>query len=322
MSAFPWVTMLVASVAADYTNPIAQPGEPGYTSAPRHHLRGLFENDSAFGEDRNYSHGTRFDYAQQVSGNHYFGASLTQNIYTPEKHTHGNVWNQQPYAGYLAFGGAYLYRGESVGSSVEFQLGTTGKASFAENSQWFVHELAHIQSWDGWGDQMDSEVTLQLSARQDWRLPWLETDNGVYQTDAVLFSRQAVGTVAISGGVGLSLRWGRNLPDAMQVNGSHAADYGVGLLRKTTYKPEEWSWFVVGSYYGSYVARDMFIDGGAFHPFEQTCSRVPWQTELQLGVGVVYEGIHYYAGMIHHSRRYRTQEKPDTYGTFAISWNW
>ena len=104
MSAIPWVTMLVASVAADYTNPIPQPGEPGYRPTPKHHLRVLFENDSAFDEDCNYSHGTRIDYAQAISENRYYGLSIVQNIYTPEYHTNGNVYGQQPYAGYLALG--------------------------------------------------------------------------------------------------------------------------------------------------------------------------------------------------------------------------
>lgn len=322
MSAIPWVTMLTASVVADYINPIAQPGEPGYTPAPQNHLRVLFENDSAFDEDRNYTHATRIDYAREIKGNHYFGASITQNIYTPETHTNGNVYNQQPHAGYLAFGGAYMYRGEYVGSSVELQIGTTGKASFAENAQWLVHEVGKMEQWDGWGDQIPSEVTMQLTARQDWRLPFLETDNGAYQTDALIYTREAVGTVSVAGGIGLSLRWGRNLPDSMQVVGNHAADYSVGLLRKSSYKPEETSWFILGSAYGSYVARDLFIDGGVFHDFEQTCSRSPWQAEIQLGAGVVHEGIHYYAGAVWHTRRYRTQDNQALYGTFAISWHW
>ena len=323
MSCLPWVTMLAASVAADYMNPISQAGEPGYRAVPKHHFRGMFENDSAFGEDRNYSHGSRFDYAQQILPNHYWGISLTQNIYTPEVHTGARVWGQHPYAGYLAIGGAYLYKGEDVGSSLELQLGTTGKPSFAENSQWFVHTVGNMQQWDGWADQIPAEPTVQLSARQDWRLAFCETESkGGFQTDGMIFTREAVGTVAISGGAGIVLRWGVNLPDAMQVNGNQAANYGVGLLRKSTYDPTRLSWFVVGSVYGEYVAHDLFIDGGVFHDFEQTCSRKPWQAEVQLGLGVAKDGIHYYAGGIWHTVEYRTQDHHSLYGTFSISWNW
>lgn len=315
--------MLVASVAADYTNPIPAEGEPGYRAEPIHHFRVMFENDSAYGEDRNYSHGTRFDYAQQIVPEHYWGISLTQNIYTPETHTGGRVWGQHPYAGYLAIGGAYMYRGESVGVSLELQAGVTGKPSLAENSQWLVHEMGNMKHWKGWGEQIPAEPTLQLSARQDWRLPFCETGSfGGFQTDGMIFTREALGTVAVSGGAGVVLRWGRNLPAGMQVTGNHPADYSVGLLRKPAYDPSRLSWFVVGSVYGEYVARDMFIDGGVFHDFEQTCSRKPWQAEMQLGVGVVHEGIQYYAGAVWHTVEYRTQDHHSLYGTFAISWHW
>lgn len=283
----------------------------------------MFENDSAFGEDRNYSHGTRFDYAQLIKPHHYWGVSLTQNIYTPESHTDGAVMGQHPYAGYLAIGGAYLYQGENVGTSLELQLGVTGKVSFAENSQWFVHTIGNMEQWDGWADQIPAEPTILLSARQDWRLPFCESEGkSGFQTDGMIFCREALGTVAISGGIGIVLRWGKNLPDSMQVNGNHAADYSVGLLRKSSYRPDALSWFVVGSAYGEYVARDMFIDGGVFHDFEQTCSRQPWQAEMQLGVGVVHEGIQYYAGAVWHTVEYRTQDHHSLYGTFAISWHW
>lgn len=323
MSMIPWVTMALASYAADYLNPIAKPGEPGYTSNPKNHFRLMYENDSAFNKDRNYSHGTRFDYARNICPHAFWGLSLTQNIYTPETHTDGAVMNEQPYAGYLALGAAYMYQGENVGLSTELQIGTTGKPSFAQDSQWFVHTMGDMEQWDGWGAQIESEPTVQLSNRQDWRLAFLESQTfGAYETDAVLYTREQVGTVYISAGVGLSLRWGHNLPDAMQVNGNNAGDYSVGLIRKSNYKPEEMSWFIVGNVYTEYVARDFSIDGGVFHHHDQTCSRKPWQVEGQLGVGVVKDGIHYYAGAIYHSLRYRQQSSPDLYGTFAISFHW
>lgn len=323
MSLIPWTIAAAAAVGIDYLNPIAQPGEPGYCSKPVNHLRFVFENDSAFGHDMNYTHGSRIEYVRDVSETHAYSASFTQNIYTPEVHTDGNIPGQRPYAGYLAVGCGHLYKGEYVGNATEFQIGTTGKPSFAEDSQRFVHTITGIEQWDGWGDQLDTEVTFQLTTRQDYRLPWLETTGkSGLETDAILYTREEVGTVSIAGGMGISLRYGRNLPPYMQVNGNEAANYGVGTLRKEHYRPEETSWFIVGGVYVEYVARDMFIDGGAFHPFDQTCSRKPWQVEGQLGLGVVHRGISYYAGGLVHSRAYRTQNKNSVMGTFAVSWNW
>ncbi len=322
MSVIPWAVMAGCSVLAGYNNPIAQPGEPGYTTMPKHHLRVLMENDSAFDDDCNYSHGTRIDYAQSMANGDAWGISLVQDIYTPETHTDGAVLGEQPYAGYLAVGAAYLLRGEDFGAAAELQLGVTGNASGSRYTQNGLHEIFGMETWDGWGKQVPSEVTVQLSLRQDFRLPWLEFDCGNgWSTDATFYTRQEVGTAFIRGGVGLSVRYGVNLPASMQVNGNRATNYGLGLLEKPNYRRDETSYFLVAGIYTEYVAHDITIDGGVVHHFDQTCSREPWQVEAQLGVGVSHGGIDYFAGAVYHSHRYRTQKTKSLYGTFSGTWH-
>ena len=325
MSLIPWLTMAAASVAVDQLEWVPQPGEPGYTANPRHHFRWMMENDSACVNDRNYSHGTRFDYAQNLSKNphHAFGLSLTQNIYTPDYHTDGAVERQHPYAGYLALGVAHLYSGENVGNCVEFQLGTTGKPSGAFEVQDFVHKSMGLERWDGWCDQIPSEVTFQLSAQQDYRQKWAEMtfSNGL-QTDGIFYSREELGTVSIAAGAGMSFRVGHNLPPAMQVTRNNAATFGIGTLRKNGYDPSASSWFLVAGCSVDYIARDMFIDGGVFHDFDRTCGLTPWQVEGRLGLGVRRKGVDYYAGAFIRSRGYRTQRDNTALGTFSMTFHW
>ncbi len=323
MSLIPWLTMAALSAGAGYYNPIAQPGEPGYTATPRHHFRGTMENDSAFGNDSSYSHGTRLDYAQCLNNGDAWGVSLTQNIYTPTTHTNGSVMGEHPYAGYLALGGAYLMRGENFGNAIELQVGTTGNASFARYAQNGLHEACGMQTWDGWQDQVPAEATVQLSAQQNFRIPWLETSsaNG-WKSDGTFILREEVGTAFIRGGAGVTVRYGRNLPPAMEVNGNRAAQYGLSLLQKPGYDPTEISYFVTAGAYGEYVAHDISVDGGVFHHFDQTCSRQPWQAEFRLGVGVSYQGIDYFAGAVYFTDSYRRQGQNSVLGSFSITWHW
>ncbi len=320
----PWIGYAAAAAAAGYFNPIAQPGEPGYTTTPTHHLRVMFENDSFINEDNGYTHGTRIDYAQGIGrGDWAFGLSLTQNIYSPDTKTYGNVPGEHPYAGYLAVGGALMRRSENLGLVAELQVGTTGKPSFAQYSQHFVHALGDMEQWEGWGDQVPSEATVQLTLRQDWRLPFLEHRIGsCYETDGTFFTREQVGTVNIGGSAGLTLRFGQNLPGSMQVNGNEAGNYGMGLLDKPGYRAEAFSWFVYLQGQVRYVARDMFIDGGVFHHFDSPCSRKPWIAEVQVGAAASYQGIDYYIGLVHSSRTYRSQDKNPFYGTCGVTWHW
>ncbi len=323
MSMLPWIGYAAAAGLAGYTNPIAQPGESSYTTQPGHHLRVMVENDSFVNEDNGYTHGTRIDYAQMTRRGVAYGLSFMQNIYTPYTKTSGNVMGEHPYAGYLALGGALIVPGEKVGFSAELQLGTTGKPSLAEGAQHRVHAMGDMVQWGGWGDQVPSEMTMQLTMRQDWRLPFLERrfcDR--YETDGTLFTREQLGTVALGGAVGVTLRFGKNLPDSMQVNGSEAANFGMGLLEKPEYRRDELSWFVYAQGQLRFVGRDMFIDGGVFHHFDQTCSRKPWIAELQVGGALSYQGIDYYMGIVFSTDTYRGEAKTPMYGTCGVTWHW
>ncbi len=323
MSMLPWVSYAVAAGIAGYTNPISLPGDPGYTPQPSHHLRVIMENDSFINEDNGYTHGTRIDYAHNTGGAWAYGLSLTQNIYTPDLKRQGNVAGQHPYAGYLALGGALMRRSEDIGLAAELQLGTTGKPSLAENSQHAVHAIGDMEQWPGWSDQVPAEATVQLTLRQDWRLPFMEHNIGSrYQTDGTFFTREQVGTVAIGGAGGLTLRFGQNLPDSMQVNGSEAANFGMGLLEKPDYHRDALSWFVYAQGQVKFVGRDMFIDGGVFHHFEQPCSRKPWIVEGQVGVAASYQGIDYYIGLVYSTRTYRSESTNPMYGTCGVTWHW
>ena len=323
MGMTPVIVYSAVAGLAGYFNPIAPPGAEGYDATPRHHFRGIFQNDSISGYDRNFSHGTRLDYAQDLKSGDAWGISIMQNIYTPEAHASGDIPGQHPYCGYAALGAAYLARGENWGCATELQLGVTGNASLAERTQNAVHEMLHMEKWYGWNDQIQSEVTVQLTSRQDFRIRALEGElaHG-WETDGVFQVKESVGTFDMSGWVGLVFRVGRNLPPSMSTPDDGAGNFGINVIKKPSYQRDKLSYFMLASVTGGYVARDLTIDGGVFHHFEQTCSRTPWQTQAQLGVGVSYHGIDYYAGLLYMSRTYRTQEHNSLMGVFSLSWHW
>lgn len=323
MGMLPFVVYAAAASAAGYLNPIAQPGQPGFAPEPQNHLRLLYENDSPSGKDRNYTHGTRIDYARTMQSGNAWGLSLMQNIYTPEHHRAHAVPGEHPYCGYMALGGAYLHRGDFFGWAAELQLGTTGNPSCAGRFQNTLHDIFDMESWNGWDDQVPAEFTMQLSLRQEWALPALQRTVGRnWQLDGQAVLRESVGTVRMSGGGGVALRLGRNLPPTMESVSNSPTNFGIGLIRKPDYDPTANSWFVALEAYVDYVGRDLSVDGGVFHHFESTCTRQPWQAELRTGVGVRHAGIDYYAGILVLSRTYKTQDENSVMGTFAVSWNW
>lgn len=323
MSVLPYAAYVLCAGVVGYWNNIAPPGSPDYTPVPKHHFRALFENDSVSGSDCNYTHGTRIDYAQLMSNNDAWCLSLTQNIYTPETHAYHKVTRQHPYCGYLALGAGYIMRGENIGCSTELQVGMTGKPSLAGEMQNRLHEVFHMETWNGWHDQIRSEATVQLTSRQDFLVPWLSyTPTPGWQTDGLFYLRESVGTFNISGTAGLSFRFGHNLPPTSQVTGNNAAVYGLGSLITPSYRREDCSYFIVLEGAVSYVARDMPLEGGVFHSYESTCTRVPWQPEGRAGFCLIYHGVEYYAGAFVRNRTYKSQDKNSVLGNFTITWHW
>lgn len=320
---FLWFSAAAMSAAAMYMNPVPQPGEEGYRPRPKHYFRLTAENDSAFNRDGNYTSGVRLDYTRRMANGDAWGLSLTQDIYTPEIHTDGNVYGQQAYAGLLALGVGYMFRGENMGCSTELLLGTTGNPSLARYTQNSLHDGFGMDSWDGWAAQVPAEAMVQLTIRQDFRLPFLEfTTASGWQTDALFYTRAEVGAMMISGGAGFCFRVGRNLPPTGDIIGNQRATYALSTIERPEYKREALSYYLTTSFYTAYVARDFAIDGGIVHHFDQTCSRVPWQTQARVGIGVSYQGIDYFIGGLFYSQRYRTQNWHGRVGTFSLTWSW
>lgn len=322
MGMLPFAVYAACAGVAGYANPIPQPGMWAPGSMPQNHLRVMFENDSPSGRDRNYTHGTRVEYARTLNSGDAWGISLMQNIYTPELHARHSLPGQHPYCGYMALGGAYLWRGAEFGSGVELQLGTTGKPSCAGRFQNALHDMFDMPEWEGWHDQVPAEMTAQLTSRQEWLMPSVSGAVGTWQLETRAVLRESLGTVRLAGGGGLAVRLGRNLPPTAQSVGNAPTNFAVGLIRKPDYDPSAFSYYIAAELYADYVGRDISVDGGVFHHFERTCSRTPWQVEARLGVGASHRGIDYYAGLMLQSRTYRTQNENSLMGTFSLSWNW
>ncbi|MCC8021543.1 MAG: lipid A deacylase LpxR family protein [Akkermansia sp.] len=296
----------------------------GKRSVPddRYAFRIQLENDVFFGHDKDYTNGVRLEFTQRLENGDHYGISLTQLIFTPQHHAEGAVYGEHPYAGWLTAGGGYVFIEENCSTALEFQLGWTGRASIAEDCQWFIHELEHLEQWDGWGDQMPGEVTLQFSLRRNVRLKALEYNSaGGFQTDGLAYGRLEGGTVFVSGGAGLIYRFGRNLPPSVNDFTINGANYGVSPFRNRGYDSGSNSYYGIAGVFGKYVVRNMFLDGSAFHDFDPHISKEPWIIDVYLGVGMRVDDIDYFFGAVYRSCQYKTQSGYTLFGSLQVKWN-
>jgi len=317
----------------------------------------FLDNDLFGGTDENYTNGVRFSYItegkpiikipgiqknlRRLSGGddssqwakriwgfenpeeveYSYGFALTQLMYTPRTiDTLTPPRGEHPYAGWLGVGFSLHARDAHALHSVEFSLGVVGPHSYAQESQDFIHDQKDVEKFQGWDSQIPNEVTLNvaLNQRRRWKnvddiqLPYgLELD-GFNETGI------ALGNFLTAAHIGGMVRVGWNLPvefsDPRLTTSAHTQKLysGEGVNRKA------WSIYALAGLRGSGVLHDITLDGPVFRSYNTGVDREPWVGEVYAGFGVRRNGWEF--GYVHtyRTKRFKTQDRAQSFGSIAI----
>ncbi|MEQ9491084.1 MAG: lipid A deacylase LpxR family protein [Alphaproteobacteria bacterium] len=265
-----------------------------------------YENDIFAGTDRGYSNGVLFQYisaADQVpdflgpvqdnltwltgAQKWHWSVGLGQNMYTPQDLTVANPsTDDRPYAGFL-YASIGLIADDNrpdVGilDVLQLDIGVTGPASYAEETQIFVHDLIDTTDPQGWDTQIENEVAFRLLYERVWKAG---TDNDIPLTgleyDITPHVGGSLGTAETYIGAGIGFRIGDDLED----------DYGPPRVRPALGGPgffedkDGFSWYLFSGIAVRAVGRDMFVEGNLFED-SRGVDLEPFQADLQSGVAV------------------------------------
>lgn len=339
-------------VAPTAFSPVAAyPDDPNVVSL-------IVENDSPAGSDKDYTSGVRIGWmsssasGEDASGwNSFLGAitggpaaasawsrfcgmertpalrqqwglSLTQLMFTPEDKRDYPIFDQRPYAGYLALGLGSVVKNEDRANSFEFQIGTTGKPSMVKNSQRTVHKILGEERWPGWRYQLPSEFAFNFYFKRYYRLRALEyASPGGFETDSHFYWHADLGTIYLRGGVGMNYRFGYNLP----LTGSDASLNGGNITTNpfVRSKPHasNWSYYGYANIAGRVVGHDLFLDGTVFHSSPKYVNKYPFVGDATLGFGVRYKEFDFLFGYTLRSKEYSTQCNPQLIGTLQVRYS-
>ncbi|MBB4659439.1 lipid A deacylase LpxR family protein [Parvularcula dongshanensis] len=260
---------------------------------------GVFENDLVSSTDRNYTSGaeiTRAALAERGGAVHglaealmgadggqvVYGLGIGQSIFTPQdKRATEPLPDQHPYAGWLYLKGDLLVaRTSGARDRLGLQVGVIGPASLAEETQNFVHDVVGAPKVEGWDNQIGNEPGFTVSFERQFppRRLW----DGAVSADIVPTAGVAAGTILTQASLGLTARFGLNLPDHLMPQRVKPA------LAGTPWWPEGGAggaYLFVGTE-GRAVARNAFIEGRAFSGDVVTQDAETWVYDIQAG-GVV-----------------------------------
>ena len=220
----------------------------------------------------------RFD--DMYEGGHYAFA-LGQLMFTPQNIIDPNPQPfDRPWAGWLYVGG--IFQSEPVNHvihTLELDAGVVGRYSFARQTQQQVHRTFGYHDPQGWGNQLRSEIGVQLTYNNSRRLtPVLEQGLGV---DVYRHYGFALGTMFDRINTGLTGRVGFNLDDA-----------SIGTIENPTLEggaPSRTGAYLMASVDAQGVLHNTFVDGSLFRsdPYQMHVHHK--SLVLQGSTGVVFE---------------------------------
>lgn len=207
----------------------------------------------------------------------YYIFSLDQNIYTPDNlRAHEVVENQNPYAGTLTLGEEKVLLSDDQKISARIRLGSSGKYSYAGQTQMFVHDT--LTDWgrpqthpNGWDNQVDGEPLFNYDyerSKEDGRIKVLGLDLANKRTTLVRLGNIQTDLTGKYG-----FRFGENVP---RFNSVAEKKLAVFLLSDA---------FAVGR------ARNIYYDGGIFKDSVHTVDKEYLVYGLENGVEVRYNNL-------------------------------
>lgn len=288
----------------------------------------IVENDIFAGVDEQYTNGTflRFapaalpGWAAWLRGRAGDGApagdwrvtyGLGQAMFAPEDLTlRDPPLDDRPYAGFL-FGtvAVSVDSGDRL-DTLALDLGVTGRASLAEQTQKFIHRFIGDDP-EGWDTQLGTELAFRVLYEQHRRYgTGPQAAFWGLDFDAIPQVGIAVGTLDVSGSAALTLRAGDGL----------AGDYGPPRVRRSVADVRRTgadAWYVFASAEGRAVGRNLFLDGNTFRDSRSVDKEI-FVAELSVGAAFEWRGAVVSYAHVFRSPEFETREDWTTFGSLTV----
>lgn len=294
-----------------------------------------FENDIFAVTDRNYSNGVKLSYTaprNDVPGfigrgidrlglledgrDWYSTYEFGQRIFTPTDIA-ARIPDpaDHPYAGHAYLSYALSAVEPTRLQSLRLEIGLTGEASLAEQTQKLVHSIVGAQRPNGWGSQLRSAPTIGLSYEivekrgKEWDLG----ETGLLRAEVLPRATVALGTFDTYAGIGSGVRIGQN----------YGQDFGAAHIRPGTvgsdiFIPAEgFGWSLFAGIDARLVGRSGAIQGPIFaKDGAVTPNRLV--ADASFGLTLSYDGYELSYAHVIRSETFRNQDGTHQFGAVNL----
>lgn len=290
---------------------------------------GQWDNDLLTGTDDGYTNGARIAFARELSADseaHYFlentlrrltgadggsgfddfrfpetkadrfqyGVGLTQLMFTPDDsdaRTPGR--GERPYAGWLGLEFSLQAGAGDSTSTATLSVGTTGRLSYAEDIQTWVHQnISDSPVFQGWDSQAPGEPTLNLHLDHKHRLTFLDATGGwPVEIDGFYEWGGALGNFRTDAYLGALLRAGHNLPASYASPRVQLGSFTDTIFDDDPPANEDVSFYGFAGARGYAVLHDISLDGPLFRDWDESVDSEPWVGELSFGLAARWRRV-------------------------------
>lgn len=260
---------------------------------------------------------------KSTCASHRYAIALGQELFTPDDtDTTALVLNDRPYAAWLhlTFALQSVWKHEASGAALQDQwkldVGIVGPSAMGEQIQNDYHALIGVAASEGWDNQLEDEIGINLTFERSVRSPAFATPSMFgLETDFVPYGVLSVGNVQTHAGLGGIFRLGPDVPE----------DFGPpriypGIGGSDVFTPiSQFDWYVFAGVEGRAVAHNIFLDGNSFSN-SHSVDKYPFVAEGRLGiVAVVAKTARISYTHIFRSKEFREQPEPDQFGSLTLS---
>ncbi len=294
------------------------------------------ENDKYFGTDDGYSTGNQITALYHISKENYdlfdllgykdrktysyITFSLTNQIFTPtDFNTSTLITNDRPYAGWAYIQTSIHKTTNNELRSLSLKIGAVGSKSGSEQIQNEFHRFIDAEISQGWKNQLNNELAINLKYTQKWR--YYSNISNDFQSSLVPFVSAELGNIAINATSGLMARIGWNIPKDYGVSSIDlGADPGIpvyGEFKNMKIKP--WSLSFNFTAAASAIARDIFLDGNTFSN-SHSVDKKHLIFHYGLGFTLRYNNIIVDVMEVQTTKQFKLQKKSHGVGSIIVSY--
>lgn len=303
-----------------------------------------WENDALSGADRDYSNGLkmtwsspytenrekngglrpwlmkRLPYFKETDADRALSFSVGHVVYTPEDNDKSElIEDDRPYAGYAYLGFGFHSQTNDRSHTWQFDVGVVGPLSRAQELQDFYHELVDVRKSQGWSNQLNNELGLEVTHETKWRV-WQTFLGGGLSADLITHAGSGIGNIAIQANTGAEFRLGWNVPDNFGTCPIRPGCAAGVSLNQDIYRSKKSRFDIhfFAAVEGRLVLHDIFLDGNTFQQ-SHSVEKEPFVGDLMGGVAFDYGRFRFSYAQIFRSREFKERDRNQSFGAASFS---